>query len=75
MKIIGILILVGGIYLLSLGFSKRDSVEGHMAATGDKIANSFDGGNRQPAHVGYIAGGAAMVLAGAFLALRRGAAP
>jgi hypothetical protein len=70
-KIIGIIIIVLGGYLFSLGVSRQDSLVGHVSSTADSAANSVDGGMRTPKHVGYMVGGGALVIVGAVIAFRR----
>jgi hypothetical protein len=67
-----ILIAVGG-YLIYLGYRRAESVAGIAERTGKDIANAFDGKTRQPGHLYYYAGGGALILAGAFVAVRRSA--
>ncbi len=66
------LIAAGG-YLLYVGHRRAESVAGIAERTGKDIANAFDGKTRQPEHLYYYAGGGALIVAGAFVALRRSA--
>lgn len=63
-KIIGvILILVGG-FLVFKGATRKDSFVGGVAQVSTDVANKVDGGSRIPEHYYYIIGGALVVAAG-----------
>jgi hypothetical protein len=70
--ILGIILIVAGIALFIQGWNRKDSIAGQAAQTGTQIANSIDGGTRTPKHVGYMVGGAVLVVAGAAIMARRG---
>lgn len=70
--ILGIVLIVAGIALFFQGFNRKDSLVGRASEAGTSIANSLDGGSRTPKHVGYMAGGGALVLVGIVLTARRG---
>jgi hypothetical protein len=70
-KIIGIILIVLGGYLFSVGYSRQDSLVGHVSSTADSAANSVDGGVRTPKHVTYMVAGGVLVVLGAIVALRR----
>jgi hypothetical protein len=64
-KSLGLLLVVVGGVLIYQGVSRKDSLVGDVATLGTKVANRIDGGSRVPGHAYYIAGGTALVLAGA----------
>jgi hypothetical protein len=70
-KIIGIVLIVLGGYLFSVGYSRQDSLVGHVSSTADSAANSVDGGTRTPKHVTYMVGGGVLIVLGAIVAFRR----
>jgi hypothetical protein len=70
-RIIGIILIIAGVVLFSQGLSRKDSLVGHASKVGDELANSVDGGNRQPKHVVYMVGGGLLVIVGAGLTFRR----
>ena len=71
-KLILALVLIGlGVALIVAGSRRADSVEGISDEIGAKIANKWDGKARQPEHIWYYAGGGALILAGAVVALRK----
>ncbi len=68
-KIIGvILILVGG-FLLYKGATRSDSVAGELDEAGSKLANRIDGGSRIPEHYYYLAGGGILAAIGIAMAV------
>ncbi len=68
----GIILIIAGIVLFFQGLNRRDSLVGHASSAGTSIANSVDGGARQPKHVWYMVGGGALVLVGIGVAASRG---
>jgi hypothetical protein len=70
--ILGIILIIAGIVLFVQGWNRKDSVAGQAAQAGTQIANSIDGGTRTPKHVGYMVGGAVLVVVGAVVMARRG---
>ncbi|HEX2860108.1 MAG TPA: hypothetical protein VHN79_00630 [Lacunisphaera sp.] len=73
-KLILALLLVGGGIALIVGGSRRsDSLAGIVDDVGSKLASKWDGKVRQPGHVWYYVGGGVLILAGALVALRKGA--
>lgn len=73
-KIIGIVLLVVGGFLLVKGFSRQDSLVGQTSEIGTDVANAVDGGTRQPKHIIMMVGGGILFIAGAGMAFRRTAA-
>lgn len=65
-----VLILIGG-YLVTLGVTRKNSLVGHADSAATSVANSVNGGTSEPKHVGYMAGGALLIVVGAALTLRR----
>jgi hypothetical protein len=69
-KFIGILLVVGGVWLFAQGWSRKDSVMGSLSETGTSLANKFDGGSRTPKHMVYMGGGVILAASGAVLLAR-----
>jgi len=63
-KIIGIILIVVGGFLIYKGVARKDSVAGGLAETGSSIANKIDGGGHVPEHYYYIIGGAIIAAVG-----------
>lgn len=70
-KIIGIVLIVLGVFLFVQGLNRKDSLIGGADKLGTEVANSVDGGSRAPKHVVYMVGGGILVLIGAGVAMRR----
>ncbi|MFT3783046.1 MAG: DUF3185 family protein [Nibricoccus sp.] len=70
-KILGLVLIVGGIWLVAAGISRKDSLVGQASEAGTSIANKVDGGARTPKHYVYIGGGALAAIVGASLLFRR----
>jgi hypothetical protein len=69
--ILAIVLIIAGIGVFFQGLNRRDSLVGRASEAGTNIANSVDGGVRQPKHVVYMVVGGVLVLAGIGLAARR----
>lgn len=69
--ILSIVLIVAGVGLFFQGLNRRDSFVGQASSVGNQIANSLDGGARQPKHVVYMVVGGVLVVAGIGLATRR----
>jgi hypothetical protein len=74
-NIIGIVLIIAGIFVFIQGLNRKDSLVGRASEAGTSIANSVDGGARQPKHVIYMVVGGALVLVGVGAMARRGSAP
>jgi len=70
--IIGLVLIIGGIALFIQGWNRKDSIAGKAAEAGTSIANTVDGGSRTTKHMGYMVGGAVLVVVGAAVMARRG---
>ena len=70
-RIIGIILIIVGALLIYKGVNRSDSLVGKADSAGTSIANSVDGGTRQPTHVVWIVGGSVAVLVGLAVAARR----
>jgi len=66
-KILGLALVVAGVWLFAAGWSRKDSLMGSLSETGTSIANKFDGGARTPKHMIYLGGGVILAVSGAFL--------
>jgi uncharacterized membrane protein len=69
-KILGIVLIIVGGFLLYSGLNRQDSLAGKADAAGTSIANSVDGGTRTPTHTIYIVSGAALAVVGLMVAAR-----
>ena len=72
-KIIGIVLLVVGGFLLVNGFNRQESIVGTASEMGTSMANAVDGGGRQPKHIMMMVGGGLLFIAGAAMTFRRSA--
>lgn len=63
-KIIGIILIVVGGFLIFKGAARKDSLAGGLAETGTEIANKVDGGGRVPEHYYYLIGGGILIAVG-----------
>ena len=70
-KIIGIILIIVGGFLIFKGINRQDSIAGKADSAGSSIANSVDGGTRTPTHTVWIVGGAVVAVAGLAIAARR----
>jgi hypothetical protein len=70
-KIIGLVLIVAGAFLIYKGINRQDSLAGKADSAGTSIANSVDGGTRTPTHTVWIVGGAVVAVAGLAIAARR----
>ena len=66
-RIIGLILICVGAWLLIRGWQRKDSLLGSISETGTKIANRFDGGARTPKHMMYMVGGGLIIACGAIL--------
>lgn len=73
-NIIGIVLIIAGIFVFIQGWNRKDSLVGQASEAGTSIANSVDGGSRQPKHVIYMVVGGALVVVGIGAMARRGSA-
>lgn len=71
-NILGIILIIAGIAVFIQGLNRKDSLAGRAAEAGTNIANTVDGGARQPKHVVYMVVGGILVLVGAGVMVRRG---
>lgn len=69
--ILAIILIVAGVGVFFSGLNRRDTIAGQADAVGSNIANTVDGGARQPKHVVMMVVGGAMVILGIGLAMRR----
>jgi hypothetical protein len=70
-KIIGIILIIVGGFLIFKGIDRQDSLAGKADSAGTSIANTVDGGSRTPTHTIWIIGGAVVAVAGLAIAARR----
>jgi hypothetical protein len=69
-RIIGLVLVVGGVWLFAQGWSRKDSLMGSLSETGTSLANKFDGGSRTPKHMVYMGSGVILAASGAILLFR-----
>lgn len=69
--VLSLLLLIGGVVVIVMGTRREDSVVGVSDSVGASVANAFDGKARQPEHVWYYVGGAALIVAGLVVATRK----
>ncbi|MDF3059809.1 MAG: hypothetical protein K0R17_4024 [Rariglobus sp.] len=63
-KIIGIILILVGGFLIYKGVARDDSLAGELDEAGSDIANKVDGGSRIPEHYYYFIGGGILAAAG-----------
>lgn len=71
-KIIGIILILVGGFLIYQGVERKDSVVGAAATVGTDVANAVDGGGRVPKHLFYIIGGGVIAAVGVGAMFRGG---
>jgi hypothetical protein len=69
--IIAAVLIIVGAGLIYQGHRRDGSIRGLAERTGKDIANAFDGRTRQPDYLYYYTGGGVLIVAGAWVALRR----
>ncbi|MFH1497261.1 MAG: DUF3185 family protein [Verrucomicrobiota bacterium] len=73
-KLIGVVLLVVGGFLIYQGVSRKDSVAGVASEVGADVANAIDGKARIPEHYYYLIGGGVIAAIGLGALLRGGRA-
>jgi hypothetical protein len=68
--LVAVILIAAGAYLIYCGHRRADSIAGIAEKTGKDIADVFDGGIRRPNYIAYYAGGGALMVCGALVALR-----
>jgi hypothetical protein len=72
MKILLAIVLIAiGAVVFTNGLNRKDSLAGAADKAGTSIANTFDGGGRQPKHIVMMVIGGALVVVGLGVAFRR----
>lgn len=71
-KIIGIILIVVGGFLIYKGAVRKDSIAGGLTETGAEVANKVDGGARVPQHYYYLIGGGILAAVGIGATVRSG---
>ena len=69
-RLLGLALIAGGLWVAWLGYQRSESIVGVAEGVGASVVNVWDGGARQPKHVWYYLGGAAMTLVGLGLLMR-----
>jgi len=64
-KVIGILLILVGVYVCYLGNSRRGSVAGELDTAGAKVANAVDGKGHTTNATWYFVGGGVLIVVGA----------
>jgi hypothetical protein len=65
-KLIPLIALVGGVWLLYMGYERQQSLAGKTEDTLSRLGQKIDGGDHATTYVKYYAAGAVLVLGGAF---------
>jgi hypothetical protein len=71
-KILGIVLILGGGWLVYTGYNRAESIAGKTAAGLVDLKNEIDGKARVADHVWYYAGGAVLIIAGGAMVMRKG---
>lgn len=71
-KIIGLVLIIVGIYVCYLGNSRRNSVAGNLDTAAAKVANSVAGEGHTTDATWYFVGGGVLIVIGAFSLLKPG---
>ncbi len=71
-KIVGIILIVVGLYVCYLGNSHRHSVAGNIDTAAAKVADTIEGGQHATDATWYFVGGGVLIIIGAAGLLRRG---
>ena len=69
--ILAIILIIAGVGIFFQGLNRRESIAGAADKMGTSVANTVDGGVRQPRHVVMMVTGGALVLIGIGIAARR----
>ena len=62
---LSLMALIGGIWLIYLGYQRQQSLEGKAADTVAKIGQRLDGGDHMTTHTKYYIAGAVLAVGGA----------
>ena len=65
--IVGLVLVIAGIWTFTQGWSRKHSIAGSLAETGTQLANAFDGRNRTARHYLYLGGGTILAAGGVVL--------
>ena len=71
-KVIGLVLIIVGIYVCYLGNTRRHSVAGNLDTATTKVANSVAGEGHTTDATWYFVGGGVLIVVGAFSLLRPG---
>jgi len=71
-KIIGLILIIVGIYVCYLGNSRRSSVAGNIDSASATVANKVDGKEHVTDATWYFVGGGVLIVAGAVSLLGSG---
>jgi uncharacterized membrane protein HdeD (DUF308 family) len=71
-KVIGLVLIIVGIYLCYLGNTRRHSMAGGIDTASSKVANKVDGEAHVPDSTWYFVGGGVLIVVGAFSLMRPG---
>jgi hypothetical protein len=63
-KLIALVALAAGVYLLYLGYQRQDSIAGKADKTLTSLGNKMDGGPRVTTEAEYYAAGAVLTIGG-----------
>jgi hypothetical protein len=65
-KFLSVLALLGGIWLIYLGYERQLSLAGKADRTFSRLGTAIDGGDHTPTHTKYYIAGTVLTLAGVF---------
>jgi len=69
-KVIGLILIIVGIYLCYLGNSRRSSVAGNVDTAAAKVADKVSGEGHVTDATWYFVGGGVLIVVGAFSLMR-----
>jgi hypothetical protein len=69
-KIIGLVLIIAGVYLCYIGNSRRNSVAGDIDTATAKVANKVSGEGHVTDATWYFVGGGVLIVVGAFSLMR-----
>lgn len=70
-RILGVVLLLAGGWLVFTGHNRAGSVAGKAQTNIAELKSEIDGKTRVPEHFWYYAGGAVLVLAGGWIVMRK----
>jgi threonine/homoserine/homoserine lactone efflux protein len=65
-KVLSLLALLAGAWLVYLGYERQQSIAGRADSTLSSLGQRIDGGDHTPTHVKYYVAGTVLLVIGAF---------